>query len=386
MKDVTQAPYSVSNTGATDAAPGINACLAAGEVAYLPKGTYLINSPLNLTGDGSGIVGDGVRATIIRAGNSTINGIVFGASSTGQLIRDLTITRAVQGASPACGIRQNLSTVSHARILNVELSNHFIGMSLSGTDLSTVEDVWSHNNTSHGIQLVSNGTDIPGDTIGRVGPTQWYFGGHCITEKNGGTGLLVQALAGSVSQAGFATGTISNVHGFANGAYGFAFIGTAQNKLTGVRVTDCFVGADVNDSLFLDTYGEGHLISGVFAELSQSRGIFVTANNKDYQLVNCKAQQNGRMGIASCGNDAVIVGCSAIGNGSSGATPWGLYLEGLRSIVSGGRYGNAALAIQQFGIVSAGGATGGIDMVNIGTNLTAPTGLSGSHSLGILVT
>ena len=48
--DVTKAPYNADKTGASDAAPAIQQAIADGYnmslVVYVPKGTYLIGSPL----------------------------------------------------------------------------------------------------------------------------------------------------------------------------------------------------------------------------------------------------------------------------------------------------------------------------------------------------
>lgn len=73
--DVTQAPYNVDSTGATDAVGGINAALAAcpsGKYVYLPTGVYLLASgpivwPSTLTGTRDHIVlrGDGVGTVLL---------------------------------------------------------------------------------------------------------------------------------------------------------------------------------------------------------------------------------------------------------------------------------------------------------------------------------
>lgn len=67
--DVTQAPYSADNTGASDAAPKIQAAINAcpvGQVVSIPAGTYRLNSQLNIT---KGIVvrGAGPTATFLKS-------------------------------------------------------------------------------------------------------------------------------------------------------------------------------------------------------------------------------------------------------------------------------------------------------------------------------
>jgi hypothetical protein len=68
--DVTKAPYSADNTGATDASPAIKKAVADAkdnDVVYLPAGTYRVNSGISVAGGKSRITirGDGPDKTIV---------------------------------------------------------------------------------------------------------------------------------------------------------------------------------------------------------------------------------------------------------------------------------------------------------------------------------
>ncbi len=83
--DVTQAPYNADNTGATDAAPAIQAAInasAANDIIYLPAGTYRLNSQLTIdfNKDNRTLRGAGADLTILdtRAGSV---GIYVGSGS-----------------------------------------------------------------------------------------------------------------------------------------------------------------------------------------------------------------------------------------------------------------------------------------------------------------
>ena len=74
--DVTQAPYNIDDTGATDVTTAlqnaINTASAAGEGVYLPQGTYTISSPLNVSK--VKILGAGEWYTVLTGTNVEFNG------------------------------------------------------------------------------------------------------------------------------------------------------------------------------------------------------------------------------------------------------------------------------------------------------------------------
>ena len=74
--DVTQAPYDVDNTGATDVTAAlqnaIDTASAAGQGLYLPPGTYTVSAPLNV--DDVRIAGAGEWYTVLTGKNVEFNG------------------------------------------------------------------------------------------------------------------------------------------------------------------------------------------------------------------------------------------------------------------------------------------------------------------------
>jgi hypothetical protein len=81
--NVTQAPYDVDNTGATDVTTAlqdaINTASAAGEGVYLPQGTYTISQPLNV--DKVTIEGAGEWYTVLTGSNVEFSGQINPAST-----------------------------------------------------------------------------------------------------------------------------------------------------------------------------------------------------------------------------------------------------------------------------------------------------------------
>ena len=91
--DVTQAPHSADNTGASDATAAIQSAInsaIAGDVVYLPAGNYRLDSALSVGADKD-------HVTLRGAGSDTILQPTFAASGSGGVIRIGTIYNSWDG-------------------------------------------------------------------------------------------------------------------------------------------------------------------------------------------------------------------------------------------------------------------------------------------------
>lgn len=106
--NATRAPFSADNTGAADASSAIqsayNYASALGLPLYIPKGTYLINSTLNISNSNTRIFGDGFFATTLKGNTSGMGRIFYVNNSNGRIfnvdIRDIGCTSAVLASRP----------------------------------------------------------------------------------------------------------------------------------------------------------------------------------------------------------------------------------------------------------------------------------------------
>lgn len=356
--------------------------LAGGTVILSAGVTYTVSSPVLIDWYGGGIetAGSG-KATLQSSANNTAVIELLGGTGYNEhnFVRNLIIKRTVTAIAGGHGIKQvnkpgGNDYLARAHIHDCAIYGQDVGIYLGGTDFSTIGNLYIEGSKSHGIEIYG----------GSIVALQWYWEGQTIIQGNAGSGLYMHTNPALSYPSGLPTGNIQNVHTYANGGYGMCFQGSASCPLQAVRMTNCFLGDDGHDDVFLDTFGSGHVLVNVYTELSKARGIYFTVNNSSYRMLGCAAFSHQRMGIASCGNDALISNCAAGNNGRSGLNPWGLYLEGLRSTVTGGHYGNPAAGVgyaQDWGIVGASGS-GRISENNLfGNNAGGFTGPA-SFSLG----
>lgn len=360
--------------------------LAGGSVVLSAGKTYNISSPVIIDWDGGGIESAtaGMRATLnaTTAGMNAIELVGGSGVNENNFVRGLIIRRSVTATAGACGIKQTSTPggndyLSKAHIHDCEIFHHNIGIHLGGTDYGTIGDLIVRDNTGHGVELYA-GTYVA---------LQWYWEGQTLLQRNGGCGLYVHSNPAIVQPRGIPGGNIRDVHTYANKSFGMAFEGSANCPVQGIRVANCFIGEDSFDGLFLDTHGENHVFSGLYVEMSGQRGIYVTANNRNCRIENCAILYNKYMGIANLGNDTIIVGCQINGNGAGGIMPWGIYTEGLRSLIIANWVGNGIGPgvgyLQDIGIVATPASSGRIAENNLfGNNSTAVSNGSVNMSVG----
>ena len=133
------------------------------------------------------------------------------------------------------------------------------------------------------------------------------------------------------------------------------------------------MGEDNASEIYLNTYGYGHKIENIFAEICGTRstgpgfgtpashvgwGIEVTANNQDVKIADCYIQGNSEGGIKSSATVLTRITDSNI-NGNTG---WGvLVADGSKTVVTDcDIYGNTT------GIVSATANAAGLQQVGNG--------------------
>jgi len=312
---------------------------AGGAVVLSPK-IYNLNSKIKLDWNGAsiGCLIAGAKAILNVSGTS--DAIELGGSLIDQCVHDLKITSPSPRISGGSGIVCEIGTTrDQTRIENVFIEKQYFGAKLDAIGLGYIRDLTVVTSVSHGIYLYNT----------LAAPMQWNFYGRNLVAANGGTGFLIQA------NPNFGPISVGDVHGissYANGAYGAAFIGASNAPLQGVRFRDFFLGADANDCLFMDTYGEQHAISNGYIEASGLRGFYGTANNRLSNITNLQVRDCNRMGIAYSGNDSTFTNCHSISNGRAGISPYGAWIEGSRNQIIGGRFSNQiGIATQDWGIV-----------------------------------
>jgi Pectate lyase superfamily protein/F5/8 type C domain len=166
--NVTQAPYNVDDTGATDVTTAlqnaVNSASAAGEGVYLPQGTYTISQPLNV--NNVKILGAGEWYTVLTGSNVEFNGLQ-NPSSTNVDVSNLSMFGNVQERDDSdTEVTAFNGGFSNSTISNVWIQNEKCGVWIIGPSTGlTLHDLRIQDTTADGINLDALDGPITGTTV-----------------------------------------------------------------------------------------------------------------------------------------------------------------------------------------------------------------------------
>jgi Pectate lyase superfamily protein/F5/8 type C domain len=166
--NVTQAPYSVDDTGATDVTTAlqnaIDAASAAGEGVYLPQGTYTISQPLNV--DNVKVLGAGEWYTVLTGSNVEFNGLQ-NPSSTNVDVSNLSMFGNVDERDDSdTEVTAFNGGFSNSDISNVWIQNEKCGVWIIGPSTGlTLHNLRIQDTTADGINLDALDGPITGTTV-----------------------------------------------------------------------------------------------------------------------------------------------------------------------------------------------------------------------------
>lgn len=369
----------VDPTGATDSTDGINKALDAGGKWWIPDGTYDLDGILDVTENGTKLIGFGPGTTILRATSNNLpilrlaNGV--NKIELGQFTLDRTPTAISGGNGLTC-----LGSVSQSKIHSIIAARQSNGFYLGPTDWSVIEKIITEKNQGAGFAIV---------TIGSDGQLQWQLD-TIISQLNVQQGYLVQAASGP-SQANM--GEWRNVASYANSATGVAVIGLSGVPIHNFRMSGFFHGENGSHNIYLDTYGSLHRMAMGTAELAgqsstgptqatpasgTGNGIHITANNIEVEISNVARDANSLNGLESSATHLVLLGGRDTENGqaSSAGNRNGVKQVAGKVSRAGGSGGNNSGSSQEYGMYfttdpSDGHLVSGVDLTGNGV---APIG------------
>lgn len=142
--------YGADPTGATDSGPAINAAIAAKRFVYLPAGTYLVNTPVDLKSyPAAGIYGEAYTQVTIKAGAS-MSGVIdlYDTTDTYEGISEYPIQNIkIDGNNLATyGIRIRYRHLVNAQ--NVYIDNCTTAIWAADAWICSFTNIRSHTNTN----------------------------------------------------------------------------------------------------------------------------------------------------------------------------------------------------------------------------------------------
>lgn len=299
-----------------------------------PNNYYRITTPIVLS-TGQSILGDGAGVTKIVSETPNQPVIKIGSEIWWFHVKGVTIAHvgsvAVAGGD---GIQQGqglLDWVDNCTVEDVLSTANYHGMNMGKAFKGTYLNVLCSGNIRNGFNLVTTGNaTVPSGSTG--GPLQQVLI-NCAAMQNGydGFAYTVTGTAYGGAGVGSSVGQLESCVTFNNAHHGMSFIGTAAQPLQSIRVVGGFVGEDLGQGIYMDTYGVNHIVSPDYMELAGFSNIYLTANNSQtsIQLQHCNGAMND--GVTSIGaTDTMIMGGSFRGNGRYGSGGIGLTWAGIR--------------------------------------------------------
>ena len=325
QESVSVKDFGAVGDGTTDDTAAIQAALdSSAKLIFVPIGNYKTTATLTISASGVTLAGVGAQGGL--GNSSTITSSAAGPAInvatglTGVAFFDLSVSRPTGTAVAGYDGIKYTELTEQARVSNVRLTRHWVGLSLCATSYSYVTEVFASNNYSHGVQVANNAN---------YAGLQWSFN-KCLSQTNDGYGLYYTTASGVAPAS---VGDISAFFTYANKLGGAKFAGTAASPINAIRWFGGFVGEDGGHGLELDTYGSSsHKIDGLFAELAGVSpcgvaygtaathvgiGIKVTANNTSVELIACEVVGNSYTGIEMSASRFLITGCNTRINGAA---------------------------------------------------------------------
>jgi hypothetical protein len=177
------------------------------------------------------------------------------------------------------------------------------GLRIEGyTSNIVVRDVasrWNYNNFVFGatnagtlsglnaIQAVNDGIQTGNGSwnLAATVPVQWKFTGErSLSAQNQRDGYNVIATPGGVAVQ-ITVSDWDGIQSYKNGRNAVSALGTPTLSVQGMRLRGVFLGEDIGNEVYLDTYGGKHVIDASFLELAGSYSLRVTANNSGVRVV-----------------------------------------------------------------------------------------------------
>lgn len=366
------------DTNAATTTAAFQAAAAFSKTVYVPRGTFAINGTVVISLNGAFWFGAGQDNSTITSSSASAPMFTINAFLQGVQFRDMFLTRSVAATSGGHGISSGGVSIGKATFENLRIKNQWNGMNLGPTDWSKISHVTCENNYNIGFAIVCTATD---------GTSQWYLQ-NCLAQFNTTQGYLWQAVSGPAQML---VGTMENCATYANTGVGCGFIGLAGVPLNDVRIDGGFYGDSGNSEIYLDTYGDQHMIANAFVELAGTgltgrtfstpasnigNGVECTANNSGVLISNLHINGCSRNGIRSSAG-TINVANTRVTNCGQSATAGernGVYASAGRATVVGGRFSNTSGVSQSFGVRAADGSNitiVGADLTNNGTSATS---------------
>lgn len=340
--------------GDPDDTASITRSLAANNYALLDARTYTISNEIVLTNKQS-IIGMGPDTSALKSTQNNKPCIKISGNVYNFRVANLTTYHSVVAIAGGDGIQQVQGAahwVDNGVIENVFSRQNYIGFNLGIAFSAFLSNCVGIGNVNDGFRFTSGGTATLPGPVTTTGQLQWVLN-NCGGSSNGHDGFGYYS--GGAVAPGLSVGTLNNPTTFANVHHGIAAYGSAATPLQAVRIKGGFIGEDLGNGVYLDTYGINHIVSPNYMELAGISNIRLTANNNyvTVQVGHCSGA--GDSGILSDSPNLNVNGGCYFNNGVTAVGAGvGIHINAGSAAITGILAGNTgASTYQDYGVTTA---------------------------------
>jgi hypothetical protein len=298
-----------------DTSAFINA-FASELTVFVPAGNYKLTAGLTTPAvNNFALYGDGWGSRLIMH-HASAPIITLAAGQNAHRVESLYLDRDIAATAGGNGINATL-TLNYALLRDLRIANQYNGVSLGPTGFSLMQDCICEYNYHDGVQILNTASD---------GVCQWSLR-NVACFQNDLHGFFIASIAGPGQMT---LGTFERLTTFANNGFGLSVLGLVAVPIQGFRLQGGFLGADGDNEVSIDSFGDQHVIRDVFVEGSGTiatgrtlatpatnagNGIAIGTNNVGVSVDGCHSSMNSSNGFTSGATNALFTSNVARNNG-----------------------------------------------------------------------
>lgn len=332
--------YGAVGDGINDDTEAFENALANGGCIYVPNGSYIVSKPLAISKVFTVLIGSSAGGNADTLGCSKIVYTGRGNFLTIPTFMITTISNLLivnKGASTNNGVV--ITNVDYFNFNNVHVTNFYYGFRIDGSSYGNITNCNADRCYGDGFFITSNTTLAMAQVNIK----------NCLSELNNGVGFHFY---NNTTEAM----PVANFEGnktFANSNGGVIYEGSLNHKITGIYISNCFLGGDgIADLAFIECGDFPISVNNCYFEQAgmentgrnfdvpaKQLGNAIKVNNSYVSITGCNICTSAEAGVAYTGGNVKINGCDfyncGVGSSINDVQRSGVLAAGAKAIING---------------------------------------------------